>query len=454
MAPIARRRLRHSLLTALLALALPLGAGAQGRLPVPVASLDTAWSALSRTYWDTLFVQGRWRAAYDSIRATVGATDDDDAVRRAIRALIAVPRQSHFTLIPGSAVPPPSARRTGGVEGSTREEGDRPGTLGLVVRAISDTVVAWRVAADGPAARAGLRPGDLIIEIDTLSIDSLRAGISRRSGEDASKVNQLVTTFVLARLGGDVGDSTRISFRDANGTARTRWLVRVPMTGRLTQMGNLPPIVVSATRDSVALGRGRFAAVVGFTAWFPAIAPELDGYLFGSRHAAGLIVDLRGNPGGVIGMLAGVSGHLLDTAIALGVMHGRGATLRFVANPRRVDPSGARVEPFAGPVAILVDAFTGSTSEFFAAGMQGIGRARIFGERSAGQSLPALMSRLPNGDVLMHAIADHEDAAGRRIEGVGVVPDELVLLRRVDLRAGRDAPLEAARAWIAAQYPR
>ena len=453
MAPIARFAHRPSLLAALLLVALPHGAEAQAARPAPIASLDTAWSAISRTYWDTVVVQGPWRAAFDSIRATIKPTDDDDIVRRAIRALISVPRQSHFTLIPGSAVPLPSARSAGGADGRTRHERNQPGTLGLLVRSIGDTVVAWRVAADGPAVRAGVRPGDQITGIDSVSIDTLRARITLGSGEDSSRVNRLVTTVVLARLGGDVGDSSEITIRDAGGVTRTHWLQRVPMAGRLTQMGNLPPIVVSATHDSIAVGRGRFATVIRLSAWFPAVAPELDAYLFGSRDAAGLVIDLRGNPGGVVGMLAGVSGHMLDTAIALGVMRGRGATIRFVANPRRVAPGGTRVEPFAGPVAILVDAFSASTSEFFAAGMQGIGRARIFGERSAGQSLPALMSRLPNGDVLMHAIADHEDSAGRRVEGAGVVPDEPVLLRRVDLRAGRDAALEAARDWIAAQNP-
>lgn len=451
MPPFIRFVRRASLLAALLLGALPLRAGAQSASPAPIASLDTAWSAISRTYWDTLVVKGPWRAAYDSIRATIKPTDDDDIVRRAIRALIAVPRQSHFALIPGSAVPLPAGRSTGGTDGPVRSERNRPGTMGLMVRSIGDTVVAWRVTADGPAARAGVRPGDQITAIDSVSVDTLRARIARRSEVDSSAINRLVTTVVLGRLGGDVGDSSEISVRDAGGVTRTLWLRRVPMTGRLTQMGNLPPIVVSATRDSIAVGKGRFATVIQLSAWFPAVAPELDTMLFGSRDAAGLVIDLRGNPGGVVGMLAGVSGHMLDTAIALGVMRGRGATLRFVANPRRVSPGGARVEPFAGPVAILVDAFSASTSEFFAAGMQGIGRARIFGERSAGQSLPALMSRLPNGDVLLHAIADHEDSAGRRIEGAGVVPDEPVLLRRVDLRAGRDATLEAARAWIAAQ---
>ena len=440
-----------SLATALLLLsALPHQSRAQGAGEArPIASFDSAWVKISRTYWDTLLVEGAWRAAYDSIRATLRPTDDDDAIRRAIRALIAVPGQSHFTLIPGSAVPEPS-RASAAREG---ESARGPGTLGLQVRSIGDTLVAWRVLAGGPAEHAGIRAGDQITAIDSLAVDTLRARIARSSGAEPAKVQELVTTFVLARLGGQVGDSTRLTFSDRSGSLRTQSLVRIPMTGRLTQMGNLPPMVVSATLDSVSIGRGQQATLIAFSAWLPAISPQLDSFFFGARHAAGLIIDLRGNPGGVIGMVAGVSGHLLDTAIALGVMHGRGATIKFVANPRRVDRTGAQVGTFTGPVAVLVDGFTGSTSEFFAAGMQAVGRVRIFGDRSAGQSLPALLSRLPNGDVLMHAIADHEDAIGRRVEGAGVQPDELVPLRRVDLQNGRDAPLEAARAWIAAQQP-
>ncbi len=435
------------------------------------ASFDAAWNAVSRTYWDTLFVRQRWQVAHDSIRRALveGGAMDAEAERRAIRRLIAVPGQSHFTLIPGSAVPMPRAPRAptaarGSAAGAAADAsaapdadagaGDAvPGSVGLVLRSIDDTVVAWRVTPGGAADRAGIRPGDAIVAVDSVDLATLRAEVAGRSGADTTTVQRLITTYALAQLGGSVGDSIRLTVRDARGTERAVVLVRTPIEGRLTQMGNLPPIVVSATREPLRLGDGRTATLIGFSAWFPAIAPQLDEYLFASRGTPGLVLDLRGNPGGVIGMLAGVSGHLLDTTVALGTMHGRGATIRFVANPRTVDRSGVRVGTISAPIAILVDEFTGSTSEFFSAGMQALGRARIFGSVSAGQSLPALMSRLPSGDVLMHAIADHEDAAGRRVEGAGVRPDELVPLRRVDLRSGRDAALEAARTWLRSQHP-
>jgi carboxyl-terminal processing protease len=122
--------------------------------------------------------------------------------------------------------------------------------------------------------------------------------------------------------------------------------------------------------------------------------------------------------------------------------------LNFASNPRLVSAAGERVEPYAGRVAILMDGLSGSASECFAGGMQSLGRARVFGQRSMGQALPALFDRLPNGDVLIHAYGDFVTATGERLEGRGVVPDEEVPLRREDLLAGRDATLERALAWM------
>jgi carboxyl-terminal processing protease len=113
-----------------------------------------------------------------------------------------------------------------------------------------------------------------------------------------------------------------------------------------------------------------------------------------------------------------------------------------------VNSAGVRVGPFRGAVAILVDAMSGSASECFTGGMQSIGRARVFGQPSMGQALPALFDRLPNGDLLIHAYGDFVTATGTRLEGRGVIPDEILPLRREDLLAGRDRTLEAALAWI------
>jgi carboxyl-terminal processing protease len=197
------------------------------------------------------------------------------------------------------------------------------------------------------------------------------------------------------------------------------------------------------------LGEGNACVgVIGFNIWLPALVPELDAGMDRVRNCSGIVIDLRGNPGGVGAMVMGFGGYFVDSVISLGTMRSRQVSLRFVMNPRHSRNDGSTVVPYAGPVAILVDPMSASTSEIFAAGMQRIGRARVFGEQSAGAALPAMMDRLPSGDVFVHAIADFTDPDGKRIEGAGVVPDEMTPLTEKDLSSGRDTALEAAVRWI------
>ena len=65
------------------------------------------------------------------------------------------------------------------------------------------------------------------------------------------------------------------------------------------------------------------------------------------------MLDLRGNFGGVGGMSMGIAGHFVDSALTIGTMHQRGLTMKFVANPRRVDTQARAVTPCAGPLALV-----------------------------------------------------------------------------------------------------
>jgi carboxyl-terminal processing protease len=171
------------------------------------------------------------------------------------------------------------------------------------------------------------------------------------------------------------------------------------------------------------------------------------------RNADALVFDLRGNPGGLALMVNGIAGHVIEEPLALGTMQTRENKLQFKVNPRLVTNDGRRVAPFAGPVAILVDEQTASASETFAGALQSLGRARIFGRPTMGQVLPALTRRLPNDDILMYAMGDFVTSTGRRLEGVGVIPDEPVPLTLDGLAAGRDEALEAVLRWVDRRQP-
>jgi carboxyl-terminal processing protease len=187
--------------------------------------------------------------------------------------------------------------------------------------------------------------------------------------------------------------------------------------------------------------------------WMPAVDASFQRAIDRFRGADAIVIDLRGNPGGLAAMIMGLSGHFLTERQPLGIMKTRESDLKFAANPRLVNAAGERVSPFAGPVAVLVDGMTGSASECFAGGLQALKRVRVFGQTSMGQALPAFFDKLPNGDVLIHATGDFVTADGTRLEGRGVVPDEIVTVDRKELLAGRDPTLTAALAWVDRQKP-
>ena len=83
----------------------------------------------------------------------------------------------------------------------------------------------------------------------------------------------------------------------------------------------------------------------------------------------------------------------------------RDSTIKFVVNPR--------LNTFSGPVAILVDGASASTSEILAGGMKDLGRARIFGTHTAAAALPSFFEKLPNGDGFQYAIANYVSEGGK-----------------------------------------
>ena len=140
----------------------------------------------------------------------------------------------------------------------------------------------------------------------------------------------------------------------------------------------------------------------------------------------------------------GVGGWFIDkNGLQLGTMMMRGTKLNFVLFPRP--------EPFRGPLAVLVDGCSGSTSEIFAGGLKDIDRARVFGTRTAGAALPSTFEKLPNGDGFQYAIANYISEGGQPLEGIGVTPDEEVKLTRSQLLEGQDPVLAAAIEWIGKQ---
>lgn len=404
-----------------------------------LAVFDTVQAMVARSWVDTAFTNRRWKEIGDSLRPIAARAMSRGELHRVLRSMLSGIGESHFYLIPASVATELDAARPTGGNGST----------GAAVRVAEGRMVVWRVEEGSPAAAAGLRPGDVVDSIDGRPAAAALARTRALTGTAGRRATTELLYGLNGLLAPQAGNSVRLVATTREGRPVARTLVATAARGTITRFGNLPPLAARIDVKRVAIpGASGCVGVLAINIWLPAVAPEIDRALGTLRDCRGIVLDLRGNPGGVAGMVMGTGGHFLDSTVSLGTMRSRQGELRFVVNPRRVDAAGRIVTPYAGPLAILVDPMSASTSELFAAGMQRIGRARVFGEQSAGQALPAMMERLPSGDVFVHAIADLVGPGGERIEGDGVVPDEIVPLTVEALGRGSDSALEAALAWI------
>ncbi|MGE5816300.1 MAG: S41 family peptidase, partial [Acidobacteriota bacterium] len=387
--------------------------------PVWLQSFDAAWRIINSTYYDPKFNGVDWEAVRRELRPRAEAAASPDEVRTVIRDMIGRLRDSHFMLLPEGAGPSDKPLR------------DLSGDLGIDLRYLDDEPVVVRVEEGSAAAVSGVQPGWILRSVDG---EPIRPAVARAAETAGPRLGALEAWRIITeRVRGPIGSTAHLSLVDGNGSSREIRIERRAETGQPVTLGTFPTLRVRTAQRSLRAASGAEVGYVRFNVWLTPVDGVVARAVDEHRDAQGMIVDLRGNPGGLAAMLMGIAGQFIADRVSLGEMRSRDGTLQFFANPRAVSPDGRPVKPFAGRVAILIDRLTGSASECFAGGMQSIGRARIFGEASMGQALPALFDKLPSGDVLVHAYADFVTAKGTRIEGTGVVPDVRVEWSRADL---------------------
>ncbi|MBX3355290.1 MAG: hypothetical protein KF724_06295 [Phycisphaeraceae bacterium] len=464
---------------------------------IALATFDAVWKRISETDFDPDHGGVNWVAVREELRPKANAATTQTELRRVLHDMVGRLNRSHFAVIPGEVAQPrrastrdssagrasspspgpaASATTTSPSSGDAsapspaddRRDAQTPSpdgsvdggrddaTFGLSLRSIESQVVVFDVAEGSSAAKAGVERGWIVRRIGDDDPEPTLALVAQSSGPMA----RMAAEAYAASLDAGPPGVVRMIFEDNKGVERTLDLERRDSNTRYVKVGALPPMVVSMKSgwvDEETLARagasGARVGLIRFSVWVPEVGPMVDEAVDALRDADGIIIDLRGNPGGFVGMVMGTGGHFVTEPIGIGTMISRESELNFRLNPRRATRDGRAVSPITAPLAILLDPGSASTSEIFAGGLQDIGRARIFGEASAGAALPAQLYLLPNGDVLLHAFADFRVPSGGTLEGGGVRPDEPRVLTRSSLQAEGDPVLADALRWIRSSTP-
>lgn len=408
---------------------------------VNLVSFDNVFDRIAESYYDPARLQSKeidWENARLRLRPKVENATNINQVRAAMSEALSLLGETHFSIIPAEVQ---ERLEPDAPDGSGDSAESESGTLGIHVRLSDDMPIVASVDPGSAADLAGVKAGWAIDAIDGKRFDKEIAQIRASFGESALTSVRIIG-FLESHLSPSVGESVRVRFISSNGKRRVIKLASRPLSGGWASFGNLPAMNLRFDARKLPDNIGYFSLSVFLSP--PQVIPAFSAFIKDNQEANGIVIDLRGNPGGLGAMAMGMCGFLIaEDGKRLGTMIRRDGELQFIVNPR--------YPQFSGPVAVLVDTLSMSTSEILAGGLQDLGRARVFGQPTPGAALPSTIARLPNGDGLQYAMADYVSASGRRLEGKGITPDEIIPLDRSALEAGLDPTLEAACAWIEQQ---
>jgi carboxyl-terminal processing protease len=260
--------------------------------------------------------------------------------------------------------------------------------IGASVEPTPEGLVVVQVG-DGPARRAGIQPGDTIVRVAGVSTRRLGAARSESSilGVPGSRVR-----LQLERAGKRIDVQVRRALID-------------------------PPLV----RTRLVAYAGRRYGVLRLAGFHGGTTRLLQHELVRLRrqHAAGVVLDLRQNPGGLLVQAVKVASLFVHRGVIVSLqgLHQPQEVLHAI--PERT----TRL-----PVAVLVDRWTASSAEIVAAALRDHHRATVVGERTFGKGLVQAVDPLGHGAALELTVAHYSTPAGDDLSGVGLVPQ----IRAVD----------------------
>jgi C-terminal processing protease CtpA/Prc len=372
---------------------------------------------LKEFYYDTAYHGMDLEARFKAAEAKIGEAQTLSQVLGVIAQAVTELNDSHTFFIP-----PP-----------------RPVDVdyGWKMQAIGDAVYVTAVKPGSDAEAQGLKPGD-----EVLSVDGFRP----------TRPTLWKMEYNYAVLRPQPGK--RVVVRSPDGTQRE--LALKAKVEKLDKAVNLVQVFneYEEERDDekklprfYQQGDGADAVFIWKLREFGFSDSRVDETISQARKGKGLVLDLRGNPGGAVKTLQRMLSYIFERDVKIGEMKERKKSKQLVAKTR----GGEKV--FKGQLVVLVDGGSGSAAELFARIVQLEKRGTVVGDRTAGAVMvsnvrPGLLGDVSSGNMIPYGlsvtIADILLSDGQSLEHVGVTPDVLLLPTAADLRDRRDPVLARA----------
>jgi len=408
---------------------------------IQLESFEAAWSRIGETYYDPEMNGLDWGALHEQLQGEARKAQSNEELRVVLKNLLEPLGESHFAILPAEIYSQPIQAVQEPLSESPMDPVESAvfhGSLGLKINFNGNEAIVREVDPNSDAYAQGLRIGSRLVSVNGTAI-AQRIEQLRDTVSDKRALEFHGTRLVLGLLNVETQAPMQLTLKAPTGEAVELNLKPHAVSGTPNKMGMLPEFLTVYESKLIANNQIGF---VRFTEWAPPIVERFTESVtqFNAAGASkGLIIDLRENPGGVAALSMGVAGHLVKKrGQSLGVMQDKSMTLNLRVFPR------PRSQRWEGPVVLLINGLSASTSEIFAAGMQDLGEATIVGSQSAGMALASMIEILPNGDRLQFVIWNLTRTNGERVEGAGVTPDIVVRTSPTDFQDGHDPTLQAA----------
>jgi carboxyl-terminal processing protease len=235
-----------------------------------------------------------------------------------------------------------------------------------------------------PAAEAGLKAGDKILEIDGETTEGMTVS------EAALKIR------------GPAGTEVRLLIlREGNSK---------PFEVSIVRRKIIDVSVYSERKDNIGYIRLTIFSQKTDTELTSALKSMLD-----EGKVDGIVLDLRNNGGGLLDVAIDVASQFLSDGVVVDVVDGDGKH-----SPYSVKQGGLATDI---PLIVLVNNGSASASEVLAGALQDYGRAKLAGQKTYGKGSVQIISNLNDGGALHLTIARWYTPKGRPINGVGLIPD-------------------------------
>lgn len=419
-------------------------------------SFMKVWLTINENYFDSTFGGLDWNKVREDYTVKVDKAATDAEFHDILQELISRLNKSHFTIVPPEVfkaidIAKIAARAkdkadreanedeaedddedTSALDDMMFDENAKYGT-GIEMRLMADQFVVTRVREGSSAGKAGIRPGYVIEKVNGFPLNEVLKKVEAKYARSKSIKKLLGAEIVRWMLNGEKDSEVMLAYLNEKDEVKESTLLREKLSGETVSIGhNYPEQYLNFETRSLNDQTG----YLSFDVFAMPIIEKFCSALTTFKDKKALIVDLRGNHGGLFSALMGVTGMLTDKSMDIGTqIYKVGSEKVFASNVKK---------NFKGRLVFLVDESSLSSAEIMAAAMQEGGRATIVGERTGGEALPAYSQALPTGAVFIYPAANFKTPKGNYIEGIGVAPDITVAIDRKTLLTGKDVQLEAA----------